>query len=65
MWYCRSKLLRNNQERKNNRAAWIDSRINLQAPLRRPFCELSKAAFVTSLNPDVTAPDAADPAEKD
>lgn len=38
---------------------------NLLAPLRRPSLEFSKAAFVTSLNADVIAPDAAMPAEND
>jgi hypothetical protein len=35
------------------------------APLRRPSCEFSKAAFVTNLNAEVIAPDAANPAKKD
>jgi hypothetical protein len=33
------------------------------APLRKPSCELSKAAFVISRKTDVIAPDAAKPAK--
>jgi len=39
--------------------------LNLLAPLRRPFLEFSKAAFVINLKADVSAPDAAKPARKD
>jgi hypothetical protein len=33
--------------------------------LRRPSCEFSKDAFVTNLNEEIIAPDAANPAKKD
>lgn len=43
----------------------VHSFCDILAPLRRPSCEFSKAAFVTNLNAEVIAPDAANPAKKD
>lgn len=42
-----------------------EGRYNILAPFRRPFADLSNAAFVINLKPDVSAPDAAKPAKKD
>lgn len=41
------------------------NRIYILVPLRRPLWKSSKAAFVISLNPEVRAPEAANPAIKD
>jgi len=38
---------------------------DILTPLRGPFLDLSNAAFVTNLRPEVRAPDAANPAKKD
>lgn len=38
---------------------------NILTPLRRPFFDLSKAAFVITLKAEVRAPDAARPAKYD
>lgn len=52
-----SKKLYNKKCRYNN--------FYVLAPLRRPFSELSKAAFVMNLKAEVKAPDAAKPTKKD
>lgn len=51
---------------KNPKANYrIDKDNYIQTPLRRPFEDFSKAAFVISLNAEVRAPDAARPPRKD
>lgn len=43
---------------------WLN-RIDILVPLRRPSWTFSNAAFVINLNPEVRAPEAANPAMKD